>query len=60
MRFQNIAALDNLIGWKPRAWKKNGGRMYNGNGHRKPKGPRHTPSPASIRRKHRSLAGRKR
>lgn len=60
MKFANIAALDNNIGWKPRAWKRDGRKLYHGNGRIKPPGPRHTKSPAALRRKGRSLAGRKR
>lgn len=59
MKFSGNTHLDALIGWKPRAWMRSERRSWNGNGRRKPHGPRHTASPASIRRKARSLARRK-
>lgn len=59
MKFAGETHLNKLIGWKPRAWAKNGRRKYHGNGRTDPKGPRHTKSPVAIRRKARHNAARR-
>ena len=48
-----------LIGWKPRKWVKEGRRLYNGNGRRKPRGKKFTRSASAMRRKRRNAAQRK-
>lgn len=62
-KFMNSVALAKLIGWEPRPWhRRSRGGMLNGNGRRKPRGAwklKPSRNPADVRRKARSLAGRK-
>lgn len=53
-------ASPTYVGWKPKPWQKDGHATWHSNGRTAPPGPRHTKSPAALRRKARSLAGRKR
>ena len=57
MKFENIAALDRNIGWRPRAWRKRDGWSHRVIG--KLRGRRRTPGPAQLRREARNRGARR-